>query len=136
MLTIAEAKRHLFPVKEINKKGEEVERWVPGSYGITFNDGHHVSVTKKKVKIGTMEDGTEVVSSVLRVSVKAPKTPLHDRLGRIIGEEEKRKVVFPTNSWERFVEEYQRCGMPELVTQGMIQADEELEAKRAAGRAA
>ncbi len=128
MLQIVEAKRHLFPVTKLNKKGEEKTSWVPGSYGITLSDGHYVCVVNRTVKIGD-EFGKEKF-----VSVKAPKTPTHDTLGRIIGEEEKRKMTFPSSSWKTFVEEYQRCGMPELILQGMIQADAELAAKRAAAR--
>lgn len=136
MLSIAEAKRHLFPVTKINKKGEEVTRWIPGGYGITLSDGHHVSVTSRKRIVGQTEEGQTIQASHRFVSVKAPPTPVLNCFGQVIGKEDKGKVVFPCSSWAKFVAEYQRCGMPALVEQGMIQADIELEERRQAGRAA
>lgn len=135
MLKVAEAVRHLFPVEKIKKNGETTTQWIPGGYGITLSDGHHVSVTSRKVPTGT-DDGKVVYRKGLYVSVHAPKTPIHNCLGTVVGEEEKRKVVFACSPWAKFVEEYQRCGMPTLVEEGMIQADIELEARRQAGRAA
>jgi len=117
MLTLEKGKRNFFPTIVETKKGEDKERWLPGSYSIDVSDGHTVVVYKRY--------GRQMVS------VKAPPTPTHDSLGRVTGVEPKRKVTF-RGSWEEFETEFARCGFPAIVLEGIEQADEELAAKRAA----
>ncbi len=145
MLTIVEAKRNWFPVVKHNKKtgqpvidpdtGEQCVSMVPGGYRITLSDGNWVSVTKGKVKTGTIinekNQEVDVFESVNKFSLNSPATPILDYAGQKIGEN-KQKQLFPADTWERFCKEYNRCGIPALVEQGMAQADEEMKQSRAA----
>jgi len=127
-LTITEAKRHFFPVADIDKKtgkqkidketGQPKTAMVPGGYRITLSDGQWVSVTTNK--------------GITKFSLNKPGSMIMDWANRPTGEREKPTQPFPAASWERFCEAYERAGLPELVLAGMEQADEELEQRRAA----
>jgi len=120
MLEIVEAKRVWFPVVCKDKNGQPLRdkdtgeiktRMCPGGYKITLSDGQWVSVTSR--------------NGEAKFSLNAPGTPIMDCLRRIVGYG-KNKQVWPASNWAAFVREYGRCGLPQLVQQGMEQADEEL----------
>ncbi len=122
MLEIVEAKRVWFPVVCKDKSGQPIRdkdtgevrtRMCPGGYKITLSDGQWVSVTSR--------------NGEAKFSLNCPGTPIMDCLRRVIGRG-KNKQVWPASNWKQFCAEYNRCGLPALVTKGMEMADEELAA--------
>jgi len=141
-LALASATRNFFPVEAISKKtgeviigkdGEAKQRFIPGSYTIYLNNGDKISVVRRLEPSGRFtEDGKPILERVTKVSVTSLGSFILDDFGRSTGAREKPKQVFRSSRWEKFEREYRHCGMPSIVLDGMMQADEEMMAKRQA----
>jgi len=141
-LAIKGAKRNFFPVPRKDKKTGEIVidketglpkiDMIPGSYSISFNDGHRASVTRAKVKTGEKDDkGRDIYKKIDKISVSRPGAPITNCFGRDTGKNEPEIKVLDAAGWKKFTKAYNHCGMPQLVLEGMEQADEELAERRA-----